>query len=74
MTDNDPLPTYPAGSLATDPYKMPPGDNALITVYTRTGQVAWHPVDPSGLVPNPRPGGTTWNPFKYTQDGLSSGQ
>jgi prepilin-type N-terminal cleavage/methylation domain-containing protein len=52
------------------PTVLPPGENTLITVYTRTGHVTAHPVDPSGLVP----GTSTWNPFKFTQDGLSSGQ
>ncbi len=69
VTDNDPLPTFAAGTQATDPTKLPPGDNALVTVYTRTGQVSWHPVDPSGLTP-----GSNWNPFRFTQDGISSGQ
>jgi prepilin-type N-terminal cleavage/methylation domain-containing protein len=52
-----------------DPTQMPPGDNSLITIYTRTGMVASHPVDPSGLTPGP-----TWNPFRFTQDSLLSGQ
>lgn len=52
------------------PTVLPPGENMLITIYTRTGHVTAHPVDPAGLVP----GATTWNPFKFTQDGLSSGQ
>ncbi|HTK75151.1 MAG TPA: hypothetical protein VL371_07810, partial [Gemmataceae bacterium] len=53
----------------TDPTQLPPGDNSLITIYTRTGMVASHPVDPKGLTPGP-----TWNPFRFTQDSLLSGQ
>jgi hypothetical protein len=60
--------------ISTDfgPTQMPDGDNTLITIYTRTGQVSAHPIDPSGLTysatqPNP------WNPFRFTQDGRSSG-
>jgi prepilin-type N-terminal cleavage/methylation domain-containing protein len=59
----------------TDPTVIPPGVNTLITVYTRTGHVTSHPVAPydqltgkSLLVP-----GTSWNPFQFTQDGLTSG-
>jgi prepilin-type N-terminal cleavage/methylation domain-containing protein len=49
--------------------QLPPGDNSLITIYTRTGMVASHPIDPSGLTPGP-----AWNPFRFTQDSLLSGQ
>jgi hypothetical protein len=55
---------------ATDPTQMPPGDNTLITIYTRTGQVSAHPVDPTGLQ---LPPGGVWNPFRFTQDARSSG-
>ena len=59
----------------TDGRQMPPGDNSLITIYTRTGIVASHPIDPSGLVPNqPNNPNKTWNPFRFTQDSLLSGQ
>ena len=59
---------------ATAPFgTRPPGDNTLITIYTRTGHVTAHPVDPSGLL-YPPPNTNMWNPFKFTQDGLSSGQ
>jgi prepilin-type N-terminal cleavage/methylation domain-containing protein len=71
---NDPRPTFPAGSDATDPTKLPPGDNTLITIYTKTGQVAAHPVDPSGLVPNSASDPNSWNPFRFTVDAKSSGQ
>lgn len=50
------------------PNELPPGENSLITVYTRTGQISAHPVDPSRLTPGPN-----WNPFFFTQDGKSSG-
>jgi prepilin-type N-terminal cleavage/methylation domain-containing protein len=58
----------------TVPTQMPPGDNSLITIYTRTGMVASHPVDPSGLVPNTTQNPNSWNPFRFTQDSLLSGQ
>lgn len=51
----------------TDPTQLPPGDNSLITIYTRTGMVASHPIDPNGLNYPPsvqKP----WNPFRFTQD------
>jgi hypothetical protein len=50
------------------PDKLPPGDNVLITIYTRSGLIASHPVDDTKLTP-----GTNWNPFSFTQDGKSSG-
>lgn len=55
--------------------QLPDGDNTLITIYTRNGQIAPHPVDPSGLVPNSTPNQNppVWNPFRFTQDGKSSG-
>jgi prepilin-type N-terminal cleavage/methylation domain-containing protein len=56
--------SYPANN----PTQMPPGYNTLITVYTRTGHVTGHEVDPTGLTLGPN-----WNPFRFTQDGLSSG-
>ena len=52
---------------------MPLGYNTLITVYTRTGHVTSHPIDPLGLIPNSKQNPTTWNPFRFTQDGLTSG-
>jgi len=58
----------------TDPTVLPPGENTLITVYTRTGHVTAHPIDPSGLVPNSQSNPYSWDPFRFTQDGLSSGQ
>jgi len=58
----------------TDPTVLPPGENMLITVYTRTGHVTSHPVDPAGLVPTTNPNNPTWNPFRFTQDAMSSGQ
>jgi len=57
----------------TDPTQLPPGDNSLITIYTRTGMVASHPVDPSGLNYPPTTA-KPWNPFRFTQDSLLSGQ
>jgi prepilin-type N-terminal cleavage/methylation domain-containing protein len=71
---NDPDPPagmpaiYPSGSQATDPRKLPPGYNTLITIYTRTGNITAHEVNPAYLTP-----GANWNPFQFTQDGLSSG-
>jgi prepilin-type N-terminal cleavage/methylation domain-containing protein len=56
------------------PSVLPPGENTLITVYTRTGHVTAHPVEPAGLVPNSTSNPTSWNPFKFTQDGMSSSQ
>jgi prepilin-type N-terminal cleavage/methylation domain-containing protein len=56
------------------PSVLPPGENMLITVYTRTGHVTSHPVDPAGLVPTTNPNNPTWNPFRFTQDAMSSGQ
>ena len=60
--------------VGTDPTQLPPGDNTLIVVYTRTGHVTAHPIDPSGLVPNSKTNPYSWDPFRFTQDGLSSGQ
>jgi len=71
---NTPSAAYGNDPTISDPTQLPPGDNTLITVFTRTGQVASHPIDPSGLVPNATPTSNTWNPFRFTQDGLSSGQ
>jgi prepilin-type N-terminal cleavage/methylation domain-containing protein len=79
---NDPNPPagfsaiYQPSDPATDPRKLPPAVNTLITVYTRTGHVTSHPIDPNGLVPNTPPvppNPVTWNPFSFTQDGLTSG-
>jgi hypothetical protein len=53
--------------------QLPDGDNSLITIYTRTGQIAAHPVDPTGLVPNSASNPNSWNPFRFTQDARSSG-
>jgi hypothetical protein len=57
------------------PNQLPPGDNTLITIYTRSGLIAAHPVadkDPNTgantLVP-----GSSWNPFAFTQEARSSG-
>ncbi len=57
------------------PTQLPDGDNTLITIYTRNGQISAHPVDPAGLVPNATPNQNppSWNPFRFTQDGRSSG-
>ena len=50
------------------------GEQLLITVYTRTGLIATHPVNPAL---NPNPNGTTVralsDPFLFTRDGLTSG-
>jgi prepilin-type N-terminal cleavage/methylation domain-containing protein len=76
---NDPDPPagqaaiFAPGSQYTDPRKLPPGYNALITVYTRTGHVTSHPINPDGLLPNTMQIPNQWNPFKFTQDGLTSG-
>lgn len=53
---------------------LPDGDNTLITIYTRNGQIAPHPVDPSGLNLNTALNTSLWRPFAFTQDGKSSGQ
>jgi prepilin-type N-terminal cleavage/methylation domain-containing protein len=55
------------------PNQLPPGPNTLITVYTRTGHVTAHEINPMFLVPNSNPNSNTWNPFQFTQDGLTSG-
>jgi hypothetical protein len=52
---------------ATEPTVLPPGDNSIITIYTRSGLIAAHPVDETGLKLK------NWNPFRFTQDGRSSG-
>jgi type II secretory pathway pseudopilin PulG len=54
--------------LDLGPTQVPSGSSTLITIYTRTGHVTSHPIDPTGLTP-----GSTWNPFRFTQDGLTSG-
>ncbi|MFO0809188.1 MAG: prepilin-type N-terminal cleavage/methylation domain-containing protein [Gemmataceae bacterium] len=58
---------------------LPEGDNTLITVYTRTGLVASHPVATTRQNSRQtlnlldwRSG--TWDPFYFTQDSQSSGQ
>jgi prepilin-type N-terminal cleavage/methylation domain-containing protein len=56
----------------TDPAQLPPGYNSLVTIYTRTGHVTTHPIDPGGLN-YPATAQKPWNPFKFTQDGLTSG-
>jgi hypothetical protein len=53
--------------------QLPDGDNSLITIYTRTGQISAHPIDPTGLVENTLANQNNWNPFRFTQDGRSSG-
>jgi prepilin-type N-terminal cleavage/methylation domain-containing protein len=56
------------------PTQMPDGDNTLITIYTRTGQISAHPIDPSGIpTTNPPYAPGQWNPFRFTQDARSSG-
>jgi hypothetical protein len=50
------------------PTQLPPGSNTLVTIYTRTGNVAAHDINPTFLTP-----GANWNPFQFTQDGLTSG-
>lgn len=60
--------------VSTDalPTDLPPGDNSLITIYTRTGQVSSHPIDPTGLQLNTPSNTQLWNPFRFTQDGRAS--
>src|SRR5262249_28372066 len=53
----------------TDPTQLPPGDNSLITIYTRTGVAASHPVARSALPPGP-----TGTLFLFPQDSLLPGQ
>jgi prepilin-type N-terminal cleavage/methylation domain-containing protein len=68
--------------------QLPPGDNSLVTVFTRTGMVVSHPIATtypgsgiSLLTPKAQPWGQpwppkqpTWNPFYFTQDNQLSGQ
>ncbi len=68
-TVNTPGPLAGNDLVATDPRVLPPGENSIICVYTRTGLVAAHPVDATRLQP-----GANWNPFFYTQGAQSSGQ
>jgi prepilin-type N-terminal cleavage/methylation domain-containing protein len=70
---NAPGPMYTSDPFVSEPTVMPPGVNTLVTIYTRTGQIAVHSVDPTGLVPNATPNAATWNPFRFSQDGLTSG-
>jgi prepilin-type N-terminal cleavage/methylation domain-containing protein len=56
------------------PTELPPGYNTLITIYTRTGHVTAHEVDSNKVNLTPNVGlNPTWNPFQFTQDGLTSG-
>jgi prepilin-type N-terminal cleavage/methylation domain-containing protein len=55
------------------PSQLPPGYNTLITIYTRTGHVTAHEINSAGLNPNLSKATNTWNPFLFTQDGLTSG-
>ena len=60
-----------SGSYAVDRMKLwIPLMGKIIekSIVART-MVASHPVDPKGLTPGP-----TWNPFRFTQDSLLSGQ
>jgi prepilin-type N-terminal cleavage/methylation domain-containing protein len=43
------------------------GEQVLVTVYTQTGLIATHPVNPSGLS---SPG---YDPYQYAKDGVNSG-
>jgi hypothetical protein len=60
-------------STELGPTQLPDGDNTLITIYARTGQVTAHPIDPSGLQLNTQSNTQLWNPFRFTQDAKSSG-
>jgi hypothetical protein len=71
-TPPDPVPGYPPNDpnhlLGTAPFG---GQPTLISLYTRTGFIAAHPVDP-----RPRPlttPPTPPDPYFYTKDGRSSG-
>lgn len=66
-------PTVGNDFRATDPTVMPPGDNTLIAIHTRSGLIAAHAVDPTQLTPNTSSNPKRWNPFAFTQDGQSSG-
>ncbi len=47
--------------------QLPPGDNRLVVVHCRTGQVSTHPVDPTlGTT------GTLSDPYSFVRDGKSS--
>jgi hypothetical protein len=65
---NTPSSAFTSDPTISDPTQMPPGYNTLITIYTKTGQVTAHEIDPQFLTP-----GSNWNPFYFTQDGLTSG-
>ncbi len=47
--------------------QLPPGDNRLVVLHCRTGQVSTHPVDPTlGTM------GTLTDPYSFVRDGKSS--
>jgi hypothetical protein len=72
---NTPSVLYGNDIAISDPLQLPPGENTLIVVHTRTGHVTAHPIDHTGLQPNdPSIAIKTWNPFKFSQDALSSSQ
>jgi Tfp pilus assembly protein FimT len=43
------------------------GEQVLVTIYTGTGLIATHPVNPSGLTL------PTYDPYQYAKDGINSG-
>jgi prepilin-type N-terminal cleavage/methylation domain-containing protein len=67
---NTPSSSFNNDPMISEPFDRPPGYNTLITIYTRTGHVTAHEINPAGLIiTNTNP----WNPFLFTQDGLTSG-
>jgi prepilin-type N-terminal cleavage/methylation domain-containing protein len=54
---------------------VPPGDNTLIVIYTHTGQITAHQVDPTIATSNTATttAGKLQNPFSFTQSGTASG-
>jgi hypothetical protein len=67
---NTPSSNFNNDPMISEPFLPPPGYNTLITIYTRTGHVTAHEIYQPGLtITNQNP----WNPFLFTQDGLTSG-
>jgi prepilin-type N-terminal cleavage/methylation domain-containing protein len=70
---NFPSPSFNNDLAISEPTQLPPGPNTLITVYTRTGHITAHEINPIYLTPNSASNPNSWNPFQFTQDGLTSG-
>lgn len=61
-TLDDPGPAVRTGGLSS--FLFPTGDNLLVVIHTRTGQVTVHPVDTDPTTPDP---------YRFASDGSSSG-